>query len=177
MNLNYLMIPFALRWNFGSEPTHIYVSGGPKISFLLGGSGRMELDEFDEFRGGEPLVYRLVFDQDKADGNTKLALTDVNRVQFGLAFGTGMYFDLRTGGRFSIDLRYAFGHSNVGFNQNASFNEFAGYSENFRYRQNVLSLSLAYLFEYDVELQSKGKSTIQKSNRDHKTGKNQKRRN
>lgn len=167
-NYNYLNVPFALRWNFGQEPTFFYVSGGPKISFLLGGSGEMYLDEFDEHRDGESIKYRMVFDRDKSDAVTTLAFPEANRVQFGLALGTGVYFDLISGGRLSLDVKYSFGHSNVGFNRNPDFNQFDGYSENFRYRQNVLSLSVAYLFEYDVKLQSKGMSTIKESKKKRK---------
>ena len=38
---NYLSVPFSLRWDFGREPTYYYISGGPKISYWLGGTGEI----------------------------------------------------------------------------------------------------------------------------------------
>lgn len=170
-NYNYLSVPFSLRWNFGGEPIHFYVGGGPKISYFLGGTGFLDLDEFDEGTG-EPKDYRFVFKQSKSDGVTKLAVPEINRIQYALTVSGGVYLDLVTGGRLSIDLRYSFGHSNVGFNNNRDFVHNT-YSENFRYRQNILSVSLAYLFEYDVKLQSKGMSTIDESNKKKRRKKKQ----
>lgn len=162
---NYLSIPLSLRWNFGREPTYYYISGGPKLSFWLGGSGEIYLDEFNESRAIDgPLPYDFAFKQANGGDQNSRAIVEANRVQYGLQAGGGVYFDIATGGRLLFDLRYAFGHSNMGFNNNADFS-FETYQENFKYRNYSLSLSVAYLFEYDVELQKKGMSTIRDSNK------------
>lgn len=166
-NYNYLSVPFSFQINLGRGPVHLYAGIGPKISYFLGGTGLLDLDEFDE-ASGEPKDYRFVFKQQKSDGVTRLAVPEANRWQFSLTANAGTFLDLQGGGRLSIDLRYSFGHSNVGFNDNPDFNDFVGYSENFRYRQNILSLSLSYLFEFDVAEQSKGMSTLEDSNKKKK---------
>lgn len=163
---NYLSVPFSLRWNFGGDPLHFYVSGGPKLSYWLGGTGKVFLDEFNEFGNGEILRYDFVYRQSKSEvtNSTKLAVVEANRVQYSLQIATGTYFDLLEGGRIMIDLRYSFGHSNVGFNNNPDF-QYDAYKENFRFRNNMFSISLAYLFEYDVRGRAKGMSTIKESNK------------
>ena len=160
---HYLTIPFSLRWNFGSEPVHYYIGGGPKLSYWLGGTGEILLDEFNEARTVDaPIPYSIYFTQDKGGDSDKRAIVEANRFQYGLQVSTGMYFDVVTGGRVLVDLRYSFGHSNMGFNDNSDFT-FTTYTENFEFRNYSLSLSLAYLFEYDAALQRKGSSTNKNS--------------
>ncbi len=156
---HYLTIPFSLRWNFGREPVHFYVAGGPKLSYWLGGSGEILLDEFNEARTVDaPIPYSLHFRQSKGGDSDKRSIVEANRLQYGLQVSTGVYFDIVTGGRLLVDLRYSFGHSNMGFNDNSDFT-FETYEENFEFRNYSLSISLAYLFEYNVALQRKGSST------------------
>ncbi|MFH6981804.1 outer membrane beta-barrel protein [Marinoscillum luteum] len=165
---NYLSIPFSLRWDFGREPTYYYISGGPKLSYWLGGTGEIYLDELNESRTLDgPLPYKFEFSQRKGDIPNHRAVPQANRFQYGLQVGAGVYFDVATGGRVLVDLRHSFGHSNMGFNGNPNFS-FDTYQENFRYRNYTLSLSVAYLFEYDVQLQRKGMSTIKESNKPKK---------
>lgn len=162
---NYISVPFSLRWNFGADPFHVYVSGGPKLSYWLGGTGKVYLDEFAEFGDGEIRHYNVVFRQSKSGSDlTKMAVVEANRVQYSLQVATGVYFDLIEAGRIMLDLRYSFGHSNVGFNDNPDF-QFDTYEENFRFRNNMLSVSVAYLFEYDVKGRTRGMSTIKESNK------------
>jgi len=160
-NYNFLSLPISLRWNFGGEPVHFYIAGGPVLSYWLGGSGKLYAVENQEFGQWEP--YKFVFKQSKSS-DTQRAVVRPNRVQYGLQVSTGTYFDLQSGGRLLFDLRYVFGHSNMAFNGNTDFKVSPYYHENFKFRNNTLSLSLSYLFMYDVQLQRKGMSTIDDSN-------------
>lgn len=162
---NYLALPLSLRFNFGGEPTHFYVSGGPKISLWLGGTGTLDLDELDEAYTRDAINYNIVFKENTDSQESVRAVTDANRVQFALQLGTGVFFDLYFGGRLSLDMRYTFGHSNIALNNSPDFNGWATYKENFKFRNNMLSLSLAYLFEYDAKEQAKGMSTNKESNK------------
>lgn len=165
---NYLSLPFSLRWNFGTDPFHVYISGGPKLSYWLGGSGKIYLDEFLEFGDGETRHYDIVFRQSKSGSDiTKMAVVEANRIQYSLQVATGFYFDLIEAGRIMVDFRYSFGHSNVGFNGNSDF-QFDSYEENFRFRNNMASISVAYLFEYDAKGRVRGMSTIKESNKRRK---------
>lgn len=165
---SFLSAPALFRVSFNRGPTHYYVSGGPKVRMWLGGSGRISTDSNDEFVEGDEVWNRLVYNQRNSNTiNEVYAVPDANRVQFALVAGGGVYFDLYFGGRLLVDFKYTFGHSNMGFNNNPDF-KFIDYTENFRYRSNTLSLSLAYLFEYDVKGARKGMSTIKASNKNKK---------
>ncbi|WP_170147864.1 porin family protein [Marinoscillum furvescens] len=164
---SFISAPVLFRISFGREPVHYYLSGGPKVRYWLGGSGHVNLDDFDEFGLEQPRWSKLVFDQSKSKMSDNIyAVPDANRLQFALVLGGGAYLDLRFGGRLLMDLKYTFGHSNMGFDDNPDF-EFGGtgYKELFSYRNHTISATLAYLFEYDVKLQSKGMSTIKESNK------------
>lgn len=162
---SFLSVPALFRVSFNRGPTHYYVSGGPKVRMWLGGSGRISTDSNDEFVEGDNVWTRLVFnDKNSNTVNEIYAVPDANRVQYALVIGGGVYFDLYVGGRMLLDFKYAFGHSNMGFNNNPDF-QLRDYTENFRYRSNTLSISLAYLFEYDVQGARKGMSTIKASNK------------
>jgi len=159
LNMNYLSLPMSFRFNFGGVPVHYYLSGGPVLNFWLNGSGEIYLDEFNEARTIDgPIPYKIVFNQSKGGESNQRAIVSANRVQYGLQFGFGSYFDLMSAGRFLIDFNYIFGHSNMAFNNNPDFNQFESYSENFEFRNNTLSVSLAYLFLYDPVLNKRGRS-------------------
>ena len=116
----------------------------------------------------QPIEYRATFNSGKDNGEDILLVSEPNRLQFGLTFGAGAFFDLISGARLMIDLRYAFGHSNFGFdNPNDSWFVYEDdqYVESFEYSLNTLSVSVAYLFEYDAQLKRRGKSTNPKSNK------------
>ena len=168
---SFLSVPLILRVNFGNSPVQYYVNGGPKISFWMTGSGKLrDLDEFQEFFGPDyELNYDIVFRQSQESRNDdgtqgNLAITDANRIQYALTLGGGANFSLANGARIMVDLRYSFGHSNMGFNGNPSF-QFIGYEENFEYTHDMLSVSVGYLFEYNAQLQRKGRSTNKLSNK------------
>ncbi len=162
MNINYLSLPLSFRFNFGGTPIHYYVSGGPVINFWLSGAGEIYVEDFEEEDGyTEPVPYKVVFNQRKGGTFEQRAVVEANRFQYGLQFGAGIYFDLMSAGRFLIDVKYIFGHSNMGFNDNPDFSDFDYYSENFTFRNNTLSASIAYLFLFDPVLNKRGRSNNQ----------------
>lgn len=169
MTYHFISVPINFRVSFGNEPIHYYLSGGIKMKFWTGGNGFIQAGE-PEFGDEGSDIKKIVFRQSKSDVlNGVYAVPDANIMQFGLSVGGGVYLDLRTNGRLLFDARYTFGHSNMGFNNNQDFViGVTGYSENFAHRANTISLSLAYLFQYDVKLQSKGMSTSKESNKAHK---------
>jgi hypothetical protein len=154
----FISIPMLFRVSFGREPVTFYASGGIKLRYWIGGKGEISSvgSEFDT-----PISYdKIVFRQSKSNVSDGIyAVPQANIMQFGLAVGGGMYFDLRSNGRLIIDAKYTFGHSNMGFNNNPDFKGNFNYSERFSYRNNTLSLSLAYLFKYNSKDQKKGAST------------------
>lgn len=165
---SFISAPALFRVSFGGEPIHYYLSGGPKIRYWMGGSGTISLDQFDEFGEGDRVWNRLAFKQKNSDViNHVYAVPNGNRIQYALVAGGGMYFDLRFGGRLLLDFKYTFGHSNMGFDGNPDF-EYQQYEELFSYRNNTMSLTASYLFEYDAKGARKGMSTIKASNKNKK---------
>ena len=162
-NSGYLSIPLLLRYNLGRAPYLFYVNGGVKLSYWLFNNGRIENAFLEE--GVPPFrEYRLRINRGSTIESNRLALQEANRLQYALLIGVGANLDLRNKTRVMVDLRYSFGHSNQGFNGSPDFN-FGDYVENFEYRNNTISLSIGYLFEYDAQLKRKGRSTNSKSNR------------
>ncbi len=164
---SFLSLPAMFRVSFGKGATHYYLSGGPKLQMWLGGQGTIDSGD-GEFFEEDKEWNRLVFNQNKSNISEKVyAVPEAKRFQYALVLGGGVYFDLYFGGRLLLDAKYAFGHSNMGFNNNQDFT-FLEYTENFEYRSNTLSISLAYLFEYDMLESRKGMSTIKASNKKKK---------
>ncbi|GAB4245193.1 MAG: hypothetical protein Tsb0034_23640 [Ekhidna sp.] len=178
MTNHFITIPVMLRVTLGTVPFHYYVNGGPRLSYWLGGNGSFELEEFDEFPpvvddDGNPLPvdYKLKFKSTNASPDDPFTafVEKPNRVQFGLALGGGVYFDLATGGRLQLDFRMNWVHSNMGTNSNNDTNLVRqSYRENLEYFHNISSLSIAYLFGYDSQMKRKGKSTNKESNKKKK---------
>ena len=160
---NFISIPLQLRVSFFKRPFHMYLNGGPKISYWMGGSGRIDLDEFLD-DSVDPIDYNIKFGSIDEGAENQLAITEANRIQYALTAGGGIYIDLAIGGRLELDFRYSFGHSNMGKNSNPDFT-FYEYYENFRHRNNMLSVSVAYMLEYDAQLKRRGQSTNKLSNK------------
>ena len=161
MNYGFLTVPFLMRFNFGKAPYLFYINGGTKLSYWLYGNGRLE-NAFLEEAENPVLDYTLAFSSN--DDFTSLYLERANRLQYSLLFGGGVYFDLMNQARIMLDIRYSFGHSNMGFNGSVDW-DFETYSENFEYRHNTLSISVGYMFEYNAQLRRQGRSTNKMSNR------------
>lgn len=178
MTNHFLTVPIMLRVTLGTVPFHYYVNGGPRLSLWLAGKGEHDLEEFDEFPpiaddDGNPLPvpYKISFRSSKAtpDDPTSAFVDKPNRLQFGLTFGGGVYFDLATGGRLQVDLRMNWVHSNMGTNSSNDINLVREtYRENLEYFHVISSVSVAYLFGYNSQLRKKGKSTIKESNKKKK---------
>lgn len=173
MKNHFITAPLMLRVTLGHLPFHYYINGGPRLSYWLGGSGEMAIDEFVEFGspnddGSEVYVYQVTFNSKKAQENTDKALVSKpNRVQYGLALGAGIILDVFNQSRLQIDFRFTWVHSNMGTNNGTddiNF-EFPGYRENFEYSHNMASVGIAYMLEYNKNLKRRGKSTNKSSNK------------
>lgn len=162
-NSGFLTVPLMLRFNFGKAPYLFYLNGGTKLSYWLYGNGVME-NSFLQEAEDPSKEYQLVFKGNPTAEPDKLVLERPNRLQYALQAGGGMYLDLRNSARIMLDIRYSFGHSNMGFNGSQNF-DFEEYVEDFEYRLNSLSVSVGYMFEFNAALQRKGRSTNKQSNR------------
>lgn len=173
---SFITIPVMLRVSLGKLPFHYYINGGPKISYWLSSKGSLFLQSFEEQVNLDPVTgealdpapidYKVTFNSSKDNGEDILHMGNPNRLQFGLTAGAGAFFDLATGARLMVDLRYTFGHSNLGFDTFGDSFDFPddNYVESFEYTLNTASLSIGYLFGYNAEFRRKGRSTSKESN-------------
>ena len=196
-NYRYLSFPILLRVSMGHQPVHWYLNAGPKLSYWLGGSGKITNDEIIEFEeevlGSDGYYdYKVVFSRADAEGtdNGFYYVPDANRLQYSLTVGGGFYLDLANGARLMVDGRFNWGHSNMGFNDDNEVSDGrtiyfgnegnipeSGYLENYEYTHNTISFSLAYMFEYNTSLKRKGSSTSSESKATKKSAKQKKKSN
>ncbi|MCP4458702.1 MAG: PorT family protein [Cytophagales bacterium] len=179
-SFNYLVFPILLRVSMGHNPVHWYLNGGPKISYWVGGEGVFQYGDDNSFNldGIEKVDYKVAFTKSDAQGidNGVYFINEANRVQYSLTVGGGFYLDLANGARAMFDFRYNWGHSNMGFNVDLESNDGriilvgnegnipeSGYRENYEYTHNTISLSVAYMFEYNTDFKRKGSSTSSES--------------
>ena len=86
-----------------------------------------------------------------------------------------------------VDFRYNWGHSNMAFNFDPTIDDIryvrtgigsdvpeGAYQENYEYTNNTISISLAYMFEYNTDFKRKGSSTSDESKKTKKDAKKKK---
>ncbi len=170
---NFVRVPLLLRVTQGREPVYYYVNGGPQVGYWI--SGKVRSNESVKQQGDSEFTnYKIVFDRDKA-GDNEIGLDKAQRLQWGLLLGGGALFDLRTGGRLQLDLRYNWGHSNMGSNKNS--NLLVEIAENIEQSNQRISVSLAYLWGYNPADARKGSSTNDLTNKGKRNRKSKKKAN
>lgn len=137
-----------------------FVGAGPLISYWLGGSGTLKLNDLEEI-GLSELDYTYKFgDIPNNPAQDIIYISDPNRFQLGLVLSTGVFLEATDRSSFSIDLRYEFGHSFLAPNQVGIIPDLIGFSDPLEVRNAGFRLSVAYLFDTKYEQRKKGKSTI-----------------
>ena len=165
LTYHFITAPVMFRVQFGRTPIRYYINAGPQIRYWVTGKGRMMADELFENSESGTRNYRIRF-KDSSD-NPDLSdyfVPNPNRVQYAFAVGGGVVLDLfNRSQRLMIDGRYSFGHSNMGFNRGTEPSQLSTYGENFEFRDNTITISLAYLFGFNPMDVRQGASTIKKS--------------
>jgi len=151
----YLSLPALIRVTFPMGHNEIYVNAGPNISYWLGGKGEIMHSEVYDF-DLETLKYEIIFGGRTDD--YRYVVDSPNRFQLGLDIGMGAVFPL--GAKYlMVDLRFTAGHTNM-VKKEVKYLPLSFYEDNLLHSQQVLSLSLAYILNFDFhELNTKGKST------------------
>lgn len=126
------------NWTFGV---------GPNISYLLGGSGTLETFSLHS-------DYRLSFGGKESDYHF-ITFDPVNRFQWGLDFQIGLTSPLINGSRLITNIKYTYGHTNLGIIESSTM-PILGFTDNIAHNYQMLSLSVAYLFKFDLSLLKKG---------------------
>jgi hypothetical protein len=161
---HYLEMPVLARltWKGSIKERYFkwYLNGGGTLNYWLAGNGYIESYEFHE-AALDRLDYGIRFGAAPEfinSGGFNLYLPEANRIQVGLVFGGGILLDIARRRQLMIDLRYVLRHSWLGreYGVDVGLDE---YYEDFRTLEHTLSISVAYLLEYNLGDRRKGKST------------------
>lgn len=159
-NNRHLDLPVLFRLSFikkmkQQEDYRIYVNAGPEISYWLSGRGHLEGVVNDStFRQN----FKIHFN-DKASGDQALVLQDANRFQLGVSFGAGLIIPMLYKQILMLDIRYHIGQTFLGKEFETTLDSYT-LSDNLKGNYRVFSLSAAYLFNTNLGLSKRGKSTI-----------------
>jgi hypothetical protein len=151
----FLSVPLLCRFSYRAGYNEFYVNAGPQVSYWLGGNGKVMTAEVLE-NGEEEMHYIIGFSNSEVDNF--MEISDPNRLQLGLDVGLGAVLPM--GPNFlMLDIRYSWGHTNMA-KSNTSYLPISFYNDNIRYTHQVLSLSAAYLLDFDFyKMSTKGKSS------------------
>lgn len=150
---SYLRKSYKVSLGEGKYPGFFFFNVGPNVMYWLNGKGTID-DVAD-------LDYEIKFSEPVNSDYTVNYLKDVNRWLFGLDFGAGFSFLTKSDEDVTIELRYTYGHTYLG-GEKASFLNILGFDDDLRSRYRVFHLSIAYLFDLDLQKAKKGKSTIKR---------------
>jgi hypothetical protein len=126
------------------------LGAGPNISYFLGGSGTVKTNALET-------DYNISFGGDESDFN-HITFDPVNRWQWGLDVHLGLISPLANGNELFTSLKFTYGHTNLG-NYDSSSMPILGFSDNLAHSYKILSLSVAYLWHFDLREFYRGKST------------------
>jgi hypothetical protein len=148
--------PLKIRENL---PTRWFVNLGPNISYWLGGRGKIGVNQFQSY----DVVFGPMPDQPSGPEPDfdKMYLTDVNRWLFGVNIGVGFIAPLHRSQKVLTELRFTSGHTFYGRTTSASWRTL-GFADNLRSNEKFLSLTVAYIFDFNLKEGRKGKSTKDK---------------
>jgi hypothetical protein len=163
-NYQYLEFPVLARLTFKGQIKKRYfkwyVNAGGTLNFWLSGSGYIKSYEYDE-SNVDRLRYTIKFHEkpeNTIDDTFIMYLSEPNKVQAGLVVGGGLLFDINPRHWLMTDLRYTFRQSWLARDHDIDVG-LSEYYEDFRSMEHVLSISVAYLFEYNFGQGRRGSST------------------
>jgi hypothetical protein len=132
-----------------------FVNIGPNISYWISGRGKFGL--VDDPRSAYAVVFKT---QPDGDFN-KMFMNEVNRWLFGINFGLGFNAPITPTQKIFTELRFMSGHTFFGEKESA-INNTLGFEDNLRANEKMVSLSVAYFFDFDLMKAKKGRSTKDK---------------
>ena len=152
---NYLSVPLLLRTSFRRGYTDYYFNIGPNLQYWLGGHGNIMLNELIEPGYPQGVKYDIFFGEGQTSFE-EVYSTRPNRLQLGLDMGCGAMLPIKK--QFlMLDLRYTWGHTHLG-KEGGRYLNFLFYEDNLQHANHLITLSVAYLFEFDFLEMKRGKS-------------------
>ena len=159
---HYLSAPVLLRFSFhkniGHQHIEYYANVGPEVNYWLGGRGVLETSERADFIKDEELKYKVSFKEDQDFGN-HMIVKDPSRVQMSLGLGGGAIVDLSRTQNLAFDVRASLGiGKSFHGNQDGGQYGLNMYAENLEGVHHTLSVTAAYLMNFDLKMLRKGKA-------------------
>ena len=153
-----MMLRRSFPLNLGPNiPSQWFVNVGPRVSYWISGKGKVD--------AGGSYNYTVVFTEMPQDVSEpdfdKMYMHDVNRWLFGIDVGVGFNAPLKQNRKLSTELRFTSGHTFFGTKTSAT-NRTLGFSDNLRANEKILTLTVAYVIDVNVQQSRKGKSTKDK---------------
>jgi hypothetical protein len=156
-----LLLRKAYKFQLGeSIPAEWFFNIGPEVEYWLSGDGYFTA-------GGPKYRYQIEFDKVPNGDRSVLYYNSANRLLFGLVLGVGMKAPLKNNTAISAELRFVSGHTNLGNNNyeyptREWYASMLNYHDTLRMNMKVISLSVAYTYDFDKQESRKGKSTLKK---------------
>ena len=160
-----MMLRKMYAFNLGpNTPSNWFFNVGPHISYWLSGRGKV--------KAGGNYKYTVVYDsmprETLVPDFDKMYMANVNRWFFGIDFGIGFIAPLSANRKILTELRFTSGHTYFGKTDNSSgltstaTNRTLGFEDNLKANEKVLSLTVAYILNYNMQESRKGKSNKDK---------------
>lgn len=156
-----LLLRKAYHFQLGPDiPSEWFFNIGPEVGYWMSGKGYFTA-------GGPKYPYRIEFDRAPDGDLGYLYYNSANRVFFGLVLGVGMKAPLKNNTAISTELRFISGHTNLGQNKyeyhtREWYAALLNYVDTLKMNLKVISLSVAYTYDFDKQESRKGKSTLKK---------------
>jgi hypothetical protein len=156
-----LLLRKSYKFELGKDiPAEWFVNIGPEISYWLSGKGYFSA-------GGPKYPYQIEFDKVPDGDLNYLYYNSANRLFFGLVLGVGFKAPLRNKTFITTELRFVSGHTNLGINKyeypaREWYASLLNYNDTLRMNLKMISLSVAYTYDFDKVEARKGKSTLKK---------------
>lgn len=153
-----LLLRKSFRLDLGKNvPADWFVNIGPHISYWLGGKGTIGPTQ------SNGKAYEIEFaDTFKLGDFNTMYLIDANRWLFGMDIGVGMTAPIKKTQRVLTELRFTWGHTYYGGKTTANYDWIGFTDQNMRANEKVLSFTVAYMWDFDLQKAKKGKSTKDK---------------
>lgn len=156
----FIDLSMALRKNFKLKigknlATNWFVNAGPNINYWIGGTGKLVPYM------GRTQNYSLAFDTPPGAEYTKIYMTNLNRWLYGINVGIGFSAVTLKNQKIITELRMTWGQTYMGQKNSEYINGVNGISNELSLKCNlkVLNLSVAYIFDRDIQKGKLGKST------------------
>jgi hypothetical protein len=156
-----LLLRKAYKFQLGKNiPAEWFFNIGPEVSYWLSGNGYFTA-------GGPHYQYQIEFDKVPDGDMGYLYYNSANRLFFGLVLGVGFKAPLKNNTAISTELRFVSGHTNLGNNKydyhpREWYASLLNYNDTLRMNLKVVSISVAYTYDFDKVENRKGKSTLNK---------------